>query len=531
MSFPGNRKSGVLLHISSLPGSYGIGDMGRAAVEFADILADSGVGAWQVLPLVPTNGISSHSPYSSQSAFAGNTNLIDLCWLADQGLADPGRLAELVLPQSDAVDFDAASQARRCLLHEAYANFRRDDAYKTRFRKLSDDFWNFCVREAYWLEDYALFCVLKEIENQASWGEWRPQFRDRDWGTLDALKSDAEISRKLDIRRFEQFIFFRQMGLLREECRRRGIELIGDLPIYVAYDSSDVWGHRELFMLDESGRPSCVAGVPPDYFSETGQRWGNPIYRWDRMREDGYKWWLERIGHTLRCVDTVRLDHFRGFMGYWEIPEEEPTAVNGEWRRGPGRDLFYQLRRSFGRSEDGRMPFIAEDLGVMTPDVRETMEEFGLPGMKVLHFAFGEGMPQNPYVPHNHRRDSVVYVGTHDNNTTVGWWEEEGLGQDRANFQRYIGARNLTGREAADAMIRMALSSPAELAVITAQDILRLGLRARMNTPSTVEGNWAWKLKDLDGLRNRAGEIRELSTIYGRFQAPEKPDGESRNDG
>jgi 4-alpha-glucanotransferase len=514
------RRCGVLLHISSLPGEYGIGDMGASALEFADILVDSGVEAWQMLPLVPTGGAFSYSPYCSPSAFAGNIMFIDLAELAELGLVDSSDLKSRTTPQSDSVNFERALSVKRELLLRAYVNFRRSDAYKTNFRDLSDEFWNFCRSESWWLEDYALFSVLKEMENDAPWSEWRPSFRSRDWNVLDPLKEKAEVARKLDVCRFEQFIFFKQLDALREKCRERGIELIGDLPIYVAHDSADVWGHQDLFELDGEGRPVCIAGVPPDYFSETGQRWGNPIYRWDKMKEDGYSWWMDRFAHTLRCVDTIRVDHFRGFIGYWSIPESEPTAVNGEWMPGPGFELFHALRRKFGFS-DGRMPFIAEDLGVMTADVYEAMEEFKLPGMKVLHFAFGKEMPSNPYVPHNHRHDSVAYVGTHDNNTTAGWWSDEATEEEKKNFLDYTNQKSLTGPDAADSMVRMALSSRADLAVITAQDMLRLDASARMNTPSTTKDNWKWKLASLDGLRKRADNIKKLAVMYGRHTESE----------
>jgi 4-alpha-glucanotransferase len=508
------------MHISSLPGDYGIGDMGAAAVEFADILEAAGVGVWQILPVGPTCDVSAHSPYTSPSAFAGNIMFIAPESLARLGLIGMEYALGRVVPASGTVNYKAAYEVKNDFLLRAYLNFRRDDAYKTTFKRISDDFWNFCVREAYWLEDYALFGVLKNMEGQKPWDMWRAPFRDRDWKVLDELKKNPDVARMLDICRFEQFIFFRQLDELKEECRSRNIALVGDLPIYVAHDSSDVWGHRELFDLDSDGRPVNVAGVPPDYFSETGQRWGNPIYRWDRMSEDGYAWWMERFAHVLRCVDAVRIDHFRGFAGYWQIPSEEATAVNGEWKAGPGSDFFRALSNRFGGMRDGETLFIAEDLGVMTGDVLEIMHEFSLPGMKVLHFAFGEGMPQNPYIPHNHRHACVVYAGTHDNNTTVGWWRDEATGTEKENFVKYLGKSTMSDAEAADAMIRLTLSSTTNLAVITVQDILKLGSEARLNKPSTVEGNWTWKLRDFYELRNMAGDIRELMKTYGRFTEP-----------
>ena len=506
------------MHISSLPGDYGVGDMGSPAAEFAGILEESGVRAWQILPSGPTCAISAHSPYSSPSAFAGNIMLVGAGWFIRHGLLEADYAAGRALPPSDGANYEEAHAIKRDFLLRAYLNFRRDDAYKTRFKRISDNFWNFCIREAYWLEDYALFRVLKEMEGQRPWDRWRVSFRDRDWDVLDDLKKKPDVSRLLDICRFEQFVFFSQLDEMREECRARNITLIGDLPIYVDYDSSDVWGHREFFDLDGDGRPVSVAGVPPDYFSETGQRWGNPVYRWERMREDGYAWWLGRFAHALRCVDVVRVDHFRGFAGYWQIPSEEPTAVGGEWRPGPGSDFFRALSKRFGRMAAGETFFIAEDLGVVTDDVREIMREFHLPGMKVLQFAFGEGMPQNPYIPHNHRHECVAYAGTHDNNTIIGWWRDEATRAEKENFAKYLGAERMSDEEAADAMIRLTLSSTANLAVITVQDILKLGSEARLNRPSTVEGNWTWKLRDFEGLRCMAGNIRDLMKTYGRFE-------------
>ncbi|MDR1472131.1 MAG: 4-alpha-glucanotransferase [Synergistaceae bacterium] len=510
------RGAGVLMHISSLPGMYGVGDMGHLAAEFARIMSLAGISAWQMLPLVPTSALSSNSPYSSPSSFAGNILFISPDKLAERGLIDGGELKEYELPQSERADFARARRAKKKILATCHSNFRRGDAYRTEFREISDKFWDFCRDNAHWLEDYALFSVLKELEGGAAWSEWGRERRERDWNSLNSLKREPEISAALDLSRFEQFVFFSQMEDLRRECRELGIELIGDLPIYVAYDSADVWGHQDLFELDEEGAPTRVAGVPPDYFSETGQRWGNPIYRWDRMRENGYLWWLSRLRHALAQADRVRIDHFRGLLGFWEIPADEPTAVTGAWKPGPGNDLFNSVRYCFADESDDRLPFIAEDLGVMTDDVIQSMEEFGLPGMKILQFAFGEGMEDNPYIPHNHRRNCVVYAGTHDNDTSAGWWEKEATETERRNFMKYLGRPSMDARAAADEMIRLALSSTADLAVLTVQDILRLGSGARMNVPSTVKGNWEWKLTSLKELRDEMPRIAELVSLFGR---------------
>ena len=511
------RKLGVLMHISSLPGKYGVGDFGSGAEDFADFLLEAGCTAWQMLPLVPVSGAFGYSPYSSPSAFAGNILFVSPEKLVETGLLDSADISSGELPASDRADFAHAHDFKKKILRTAYKNFRRDDAYKTTFKALSDDFWNFCVRESYWLEDYALFTVLKSTAGDVAWSEWPRECRTRDWSVLDPFKRKPDVAKMLDVCRFEQFIFWRQLAELRTLCKERGIEVIGDMPIYVGYDSADVWGHQELFELDADGCPTSVAGVPPDYFSETGQRWGNPLYNWERMKSDGYFWWLGRFRHSLASADTVRIDHFRGFMAYWSIPAEEETAVGGEWRSCVGRDIFLALRGALGVHE---LPFIAEDLGVITDDVNQVMEEFGLPGMKVLHFAFGDGMPENPYVPHMHRRNSVVYAGTHDNNTTVGWWEEDATRDEILNFCRYIDKSELDSRDARRAMLRLVSGSTADRAVITAQDILGLGSEARMNVPSVADGNWSWRLKDMEALRDAADEIRELAVMYGRFAEP-----------
>jgi 4-alpha-glucanotransferase len=514
------------MHISSLPGRYGIGDLGGVAREFAGILAEAGARAWQILPLAPTSGVYAHSPYSSPSAFAGSTLYISPDDLADDGLIDRDDLKKFEVRPSAAVDYEAAADIKKKILAVAYKNFRGDGAHTDKYRALSDEFRGFCADAAWWLEDYALFSVLKELEGGEPWSGWREAYKHRDWSVLDPLKETPEVARMLDAVRFSQFLFFRQHDALRQACRERDIALIGDLPIYVAYDSADVWGYQDLFELDGEGRPTVVAGVPPDYFSETGQRWGSPIYRWERMKQDGWLWWTRRFRHALRMADMVRVDHFRGFVGYWEIPANENTAVNGAWKPGPGREFFGALRERLA-PEGGVLPFIAEDLGVLTPDVRETMEEFGLPGMKVLQFAFSDGMPHNPYVPHNHRRGCAVFIGTHDNNTALGWWNEESTEDERIRFMRYIDRPSLTERELPDAVIRMALSSTADLAVLTAQDILAMGGDARMNTPGTTEGNWQWRLIDYEALRQKAPWIKKLAVMFGRYEEPKPQESET----
>ncbi|MDR0764082.1 MAG: 4-alpha-glucanotransferase [Synergistaceae bacterium] len=506
-----NRAAGVLLHISSLPGSYGSGDFGESAERFASLLAGAGFGAWQMLPLVPVSGTFFHSPYSSRSAFAGNPAFICLEKLAVLGLVAEDEIVRIKPLPSGRADFGAAMRIKSGILKICRDNFRRGEP----FGDLSGKFLSFLAAEAYWLDDYALYCVIKNIEGGRPWREWRPEYRVHDREVLGALKDVPEISDALDEKRFEQFLFNLQLQELRARCAELGVTLIGDLPIYVAHDSADVWGHQELFKLDAEGAPVTVSGVPPDYFSETGQRWGNPIYRWDEMKRDGYAWWLGRFRRALSLADVVRIDHFRGFLRFWEIPASEATAENGWWSPGPGTELFSAMRDNFPHV-GGKTPFIAEDLGVITDDVSRAMEDFSFPGMKVLQFAFGEGMPKNPYIPHNHRRNCVVYAGTHDNDTSAGWWESGTTAEERRNFLAYTGLENPTPALVTDEMTRMALSSTADLAVITAQDIMRLGGEARMNKPSTVTGNWQWCLENLDIFERELGRFAELNALFGR---------------
>jgi 4-alpha-glucanotransferase len=493
--------------------------MGDSANEFIDFLSDAGCLVWQFLPTGPTSSIMGHSPYSSPSAFAGNISLVSPDLLVDWGLLSKSEAKSMEEPPSKQADFDRIYRKKLKMLYCSYVTFRRDDAYKTRFKELSDEFWNFCVREAYWLEDYSLFCVLRDLSGDLPWYKWQREYRTRDWSVLDSLKSEPDVAHKLDFCRFSQFIFFRQLENMSQICHDKDITLVSDMPLYVAHDSAEVWGRQDLFKLDDDGMPACVAGVPPDYFSETGQLWGNPIYKWDRMRDDGYYWWLGRFRHTLLNVDMMRIDHFRGLIGYWEIPAGEDTAVNGKWERGPGRDLFHAIKYCFA-DDNGKMPFIAEDLGVMTDDVMNVMKEFALSGMKVLHFAFSDGMPSNPYIPHHHTENCVVYAGTHDNNTTVGWWKDSATSEEKKNFLRYVGAKKTDANKVREQMLNMVISSVADLAVITPQDVLGLGSEARVNTPSTTVGNWSWRLETLDGLKEQAESIREMAIVYDRLDDP-----------
>ena len=511
------RRSGVLLHISSLPGAFGVGDFGPEAFAFADYLHGAGFSVWQILPLSPAISIFGYSPYSSPSAFAGNMLFISPRRLCAEGLITEAELSSHMLPAASAADFDAAERCRRDLLSLSWKRFNGDPEA---FSGLLGPFEDFRGRESFWLRDYALFTLLKEKYGDRCWPEWPREFAFRDEGALAAFAAENEEA--LSFIEFTQFIFYRQIEALSEYCAARGVTLMGDLPIYVAWDSADVWSHPGAFDLDAEGRPRCVAGVPPDYFSATGQRWGNPLYNWEAMRADGFAWWRGRLAHSLKYCGLMRIDHFRGLCAYWEIPASERTAQNGCWRPAPGREMLEAFCSDLGAGA-GELPFIAEDLGVITDDVRALMEEFSLPGMKVLMFAFGDGVADNPYAPHNIRPRSAVYTGTHDNDTAVGWWRGSSTVRERVNFAAYAG-REVTRENVSRVMIQMALSSVADLAVIPAQDLLGLDGSCRMNRPAAARGNWSWRLLPaefcslLPGGHDFSERLRELNILYGRFK-------------
>jgi 4-alpha-glucanotransferase len=471
------RSSGVLLHPTSLPGP-GIGDLGAEAHRFVDWLADAGQTFWQVLPLVPVG--EGGSPYDGLSAMAGNPMLVSPDALAEDGLLE--KIEDPDAPPADGkVDFRAAGRWKELLLRRAYGAFRAGWA-----PALAQAFTEFRRRHAAWVDDFALFMALREEHGGAGWTQWEPAVRDR---RADALEGARERLRD-DVERhaFVQFLFERQWDALRRHANGRGVRIIGDVPIFVSHDSADVWANRELFELDAEGHPVVVSGVPPDYFSATGQRWGNPLYRWDVMRSRGYAWWKERFRRTLELVDVARIDHFRGFESYWEVPGHEETALNGRWMPGPGADLFRSLE-----AELGPLPLIAEDLGIITEEVEALRDGLELPGMRVLHFAFGdaEDAHLNPHLPANHPPRSVAYTGTHDNDTSVGWHAAAGE-VEREGLERVAGPV-----ESADdvhwRMMEAVFRSPAAVAIVPLQDVLGLGSEARMNTPGTVEGNWAWR--------------------------------------
>ena len=481
------RKSGILLHPTSLPGELGIGDLGKWAYRFVDFLAESGQHLWQILPLGPTG--FGYSPYQAYSSMAGNPLLINLQFLVDQGwLSREDLITPHVFPDS-AVDFRAVTPFKKMLLKKAARAF-----FKQSHPELRCEFQKFCEEMDSWLGMFAKFASLREANRDISWTDWDPQ-----------LEVDAQDV--LD-QKFIQFEFFRQWKVLRQYCRERGIEIMGDIPIFVAHDSADVWAHRKLFDLDEKGYANTIAGVPPDYFSETGQCWGNPLYRWDEMERTGYRWWIDRVRAVLKMVDTVRLDHFRGFEKYYQIPAGSVTAAQGVWVSGPGNRFFEALEQVFGK-----VPFIAEDLGYITPEVHELRDRWGFPGMRVLQFAFGDESQENPHKPYNFINNCVVYTGTHDNDTTAGWFSSERTRSESAAALRYMGSN---GTNAVWDLVRLALASVADTVILPMQDVLGLGSEARMNLPATIGNNWLWKMREDQLKPELALKLRSLNRLYGR---------------
>jgi 4-alpha-glucanotransferase len=474
-----NRRSGILLHITSLPSRHAIGDLGSGAYAFADFLAGAKQSLWQVLPLNPTEGAHGNSPYSSVSAFAGNALLVSPEILVDEGLLRPEEVPPPARSPLDRVDYRAAVIEKRRLLETAYERFASTGMQRSEYER-------FRASNERWIDDYALFLVLKKQFGGIVWSEWPRELRDRD----EIALGDARSLYAADIERacFFQYLFFRQWAALKEYCGGKGVRIIGDIPIYVGYDSADVWTHRRFFKLDADGRPKFVAGVPPDYFSETGQLWGNPVYDWNALAADGFRWWIDRFAHNLGLFDHVRVDHFRGFVAFWEVKAGEKTAVKGRWVAAPADAFFGTLRARFPG-----FPLIAEDLGIITPDVTAVMARLGIPGMRVLLFAFGEDNPEHPYLPVNYVENCVAYTGTHDNNTARGWFEHEALPEEIERLSRYLGKKPAAETVHLD-LVRLVMESAAGAAVIPMQDHLGLGEEARMNRPAIPHGNWEWRL-------------------------------------
>ncbi len=500
---PGTRSSGVLLHVTSLPGPHGIGDLGPAAFAWMDRLVAAGQTWWQVLPLGPTG--YAHSPYQALSSFAGNTALVSPDGLVEDGLLRADDAAGGPFP-ADHVDYDAVLPFKERLLERSWRNFRagaRPD--------LREPFERFCRERAARLDDVALFLALKAKHGQSPYWDWPAELVRREPRALEAARK--ELAGNLDRIRFDQFTIFRQWELLREHARRRGLKMMGDLPFFVSPDSADVWANPGLFQLDERSRPRAVAGVPPDYFSEEGQLWGNPVYDWDALRRAGYRWWVLRFKAVLNHLDAVRLDHFRAVEAAWHVPAGAATAREGAWVPGPGAEFLDKVREALGG-----LPVLAEDLGTITPAVEALRDQFNLPGMRVLQFAF-DGNPDNPHLPRRHVQNVVAYTGTHDNDTTRGWYESLG-DESRRIFWRCLERREGRAEEVAPALVKLAWDSPAALAVAPLQDLLNLGTAARMNVPGRAEGNWRWRLADL-GLADVAfSELEVRTREAGRWPHP-----------
>lgn len=495
------RSSGILLHVTSLPSRFGVGDLGPEAKRFVDFLAQAGQRWWQILPLNPTSPAHGNSPYSSFSAFAGNPVLISPEEMLYAGLLEGRDLDTLPEMPLGRADYEEAARLRQGLVHTA---FSRLDSIP----KMHALFQNFCTRQAHWLHDYALFVALKDAFGGQHWSRWPETIRWRDTQAL--AESHHTLRREMDLISFGQFVFFSQWQALRDYCQDRGVALIGDIPIYVNEDSADVWANPDIFKLDEELRPRKLAGVPPDYFSADGQLWGNPVYDWQRMHNDGFSWWVSRIRHNVELFDLVRLDHFRGFVGCWEVPAGEKTAINGHWVDVPGREFMRTLADHFSP-----LPLIAEDLGTITDDVREVMREFALPGMKILLFAFGPDLPTNPYVPHNHVHNCVVYTGTHDNNTARGWFEEEADPETRARLGAYLDTA-CTSDNIAQKLVRTAMQSVGDVAIFPIQDLLGLDAGSRMNIPGMANGHWTWRLPQNALSPSFAQQLLTLTELYGR---------------
>ncbi|WP_208596288.1 4-alpha-glucanotransferase [Desulfovermiculus halophilus] len=504
------RRSGILLHPTSLPGPHGIGDLGPAAYRFVDCLVRGGQTLWQVLPLGPTG--YGNSPYMCLSAFAGNPLLINLELVAEEGLLTRDEIQATPRLPAHSVDYGRVQALKRSLLAAAYNRFTADPEHQQHERYAS-----FCHVHTPWLQTYALFMALKEAHENRVWTEWEPGAAHRDPSALEAWQSRLE--QEIGLHKYMQFLFFEQWTALKNYCHRHGVSIIGDLPLYVAYDSAEVWSRPDLFHLDPHGRPPVIAGVPPDYFSSTGQRWGNPIYRWTRMAESGYAWWIERFRLNLTLFDILRIDHFRGFEAYWEVPAEEETAANGRWVKGPGQELFKAVQAALGPIQ-----VIAEDLGVITPEVDALRDALGFPGMRILQMAFGNDPKAAEYRPHNHIQRSVVYTATHDHNTSVGWFtsdpgtqstqSREEIEAERRYVLDYLGTN---GREIHWDLIRLALGSVAATAVFPLQDVLGLGTQARMNLPGSASGNWEWRFTFEQLTSGTLTRLRRETEIFERI--------------
>lgn len=505
------RASGIFLHISSLPSPFGIGDLGRGAYKFADFLSAAKQSFWQILPVSPTSEAGGNSPYSSPSAFAGNHLLVSPESLVQEGILGKADVQNPVFFPKERVDYRALTKYKKNLFSVAYKNFRGKG-------KRSFEFEYFCDENSIWLEDYALFMAFKEYFGGVFWSQWPKEVRDREGKKIRNLKEN--LRDRIEREKFLQYLFFKQWFSLKNYCNQKGIQIIGDIPIYVNYDSADVWANPEIFQLDAQRKPIVVAGIPPDYFSSTGQRWGNPIYRWDILKEEGYPWWVRRVGHNLKLFDIIRLDHFKGFVDYWHVPARNRTAVEGHWVKGPREEFFNVLLKHFPC-----LPFIAEDLGVITAEVHELRDRFEFPGMRVFQFAFGTDPLADLYKPIHYIKNCVAYTGTHDNDTLIGWlYGSKGhstrtpreIRMEKENVLRFLGWKEERRKNIHWEIIRVLMMSVANLVIFPMQDILGLGEKARMNRPATGQGNWEWRLMP-EQLRSSLGRrLLQMTEIYGR---------------
>jgi 4-alpha-glucanotransferase len=504
------RSSGILIHVSSLPSYGGIGDLGPAAYDFLGFLAEARQHVWQVLPLCPTG--FGNSPYAGSSAFAGNPYLISLEFLSDWGWIDGERIAGLA-GRSGPVNFEEVEQRKLPLLYEAAGNFLDRGAHESRLAEQWTRFGEFCKTEANWLDDYALYAVLRHEYTTGAWTDWPEPIRKRQPQAL--AESKKKHDRALALERVLQFAFDRQWSDLRRAAKRAGIRVLGDIAIFVNFDSSDVWTHPDLFDLDDELKPIQVAGVPPDYFSPTGQRWGNPLYRWDALKLQGFEWWAQRIARSCSLYDIVRLDHFRGFESYWSIPAKEETAIKGKWNKAPGLDLFLSLEARLGP-----LPLVAEDLGMITKEVDKLRMDLGMPGMRVIQFGFSD-KGAHMHLPHRYPERSVAYTGTHDNDTTRGWWEKAG-DQVQAAAEAYVGPMPVRDgiTNPVWPLMRATAASVAQLAIVPAQDLFELGSEARMNTPAVAQGNWSWRAPEGGWTSSLASRLAALASVTDRDNDP-----------
>jgi 4-alpha-glucanotransferase len=497
------RSAGILLHITSLPSAFGIGDLGPEAEKFADFLNQSGQRFWQLLPINPTGEDQGWSPYSAVSGMAGNPMLISPEKMVTDGLVSSQDLKKFYVANAGKVNYKEAALVRDVLFEKGFRTFLTNPQTHSPFRE-------FCRREAYWLDDFALYMVLKDQHDNKPWYEWPTPYKQRQQKALgDINRFHQERINKV---KWLQYIFDKQWKELKAYCNGLNILMFGDLPFYVSYDSSDVWANPEIFRLDNARNMTGIAGVPPDYFNAKGQLWGMPVFRWDVLKKKGYGWWIDRVRKNFELFDMVRLDHFRAFVSFWEVPAGEKTAVNGKWRKGPGADIFKGFEAKLGK-----LAFVAEDLGDVDASVFALRDEFGLPGMKVLQFAFGDNMTTSDYIPHNYMPNFVVYTGTHDNNTTVGWWLKDTKQDVRANLKQYVDEPGISQNTIHLVLGKMAYASVARMVILPLQDVLGLDESARMNTPASVKLNWLWRLKPNQLLPSFKNQLLKWARLYNRI--------------